>query len=330
MNQAAGAFKSFSGSKNVRFRKVPVKDLYVETPCMLSSPLSQILQREVYLKLENFQPSHSFKLRGIGRLCVDAAKGGSCHFVSSSAGNAGLAAAYSGRLLNIHTTVYLPNSTPVFMRERIALEGAAVVVAGDTWDEAHASAMKAVGEEGAFYIPPFDHPTIWAGNSTLVDELKTQMPKPSLIIASIGGGGLISGILEGLNRHNWSDIPVLACETEGTASFAATLRARKLITLPKISGVATSIGVKTVSAKMLEWIDSHPLRSFVTSDRSAVSACISFLDDHKMLVDPACGAALASIYQNELSLNQDGPVLVVVCGGAVINLESLNVMDAAL
>ena len=226
--------------------------LHIKTPCILSSKLSRQLGRDVYLKLENCQPSQSFKLRGIGALCLEAVGQGATQFVSSSGGNAGLAAALAGRILKVPTTVYIPESTPPFVRERLKFEGAEVVVAGKVWDDAHAAALKVVDIQGAFYIPPFDHPTIWKGNSTLVDELKTQIDKPSLVVLSVGGGGLLCGVMEGLHRNGWGDVPILACETEGTASFAATLAAGKLITLPTISGVATSLGARTVAAKLLD------------------------------------------------------------------------------
>src|SRR5438067_2492497 len=110
--------------------------LHIKTPLIVSPILSKIVGREVYLKLENCQPSHSFKLRGIGLLCCESARKGATRFISSSGGNAGLAAAYAGKMLNIQTTVFVPESTPKFMRDRIQLEGAEVVVKGRVWDEA--------------------------------------------------------------------------------------------------------------------------------------------------------------------------------------------------
>lgn len=137
-----------------------MKPLHTVTPAILSRPLSERTGQDVYLKLENCQPTSSFKLRGIGALCVEAASKGSKQFVSSSGGNAGLAAAYSGNRLGIPTTVYVPETTPSFMQDRIRLEGAQVIVKGKIWDEANQAALDDVKSKNAFYFSPFDHPTI--------------------------------------------------------------------------------------------------------------------------------------------------------------------------
>lgn len=301
-----------------------MKTIHIETPCIQSRTLSVTTGREIYLKLENCQPSSSFKLRGIGALCVEAAEKGVKEFISSSGGNAGLAAAYAARTLGIPISVFVPNTTPLYIQERLKLEEAKVFVEGDVWDDAHAAAMKEVEAKGAFYIPPFDHPTIWHGNSTMIDELKKQVQEPAYIIAAVGGGGLLSGILEGLHRNGWAHVPVLACETIGTASFAATLREHKLVTLPAISGIATSLGARRVTSNLLGWIERHPLKSHVVTDLSAANACVSFVDDHKFLVEPACGAALSAVYENSVHFSERlGPIVVIVCGGAVVKYEKL-------
>jgi L-serine/L-threonine ammonia-lyase len=216
------------------------------------------------------------------------------------------------------------------MRGRIALEGAQVIAHGKAWDDAHAAAMREVSGGGAVYIPPFDHPSIWRGNSTLVDELAEQAGKPGLVVTAVGGGGLLCGVLEGLHRRGWKDVPVLACETEGTASFAAAFKAGKLVTLPEVTGAATCLAARTVTAKLLDWFGVHPLRSFVTGDAAAVGACVSFLDDHRFLVEPACGAALAAVYGKRADLGADGPIVVIVCGGAAVTATGLAALAAAL
>jgi L-serine/L-threonine ammonia-lyase len=301
-----------------------MQPIHIETPCIPSQILSTSNGREIYLKLENCQPSASFKLRGIGALCIEAAEKGFKEFISSSGGNAGLAAAYAARVINIPITVFVPKTTPVFIQDRLRLEGAKVIMEGNVWDEAHAAALKEVELKGAFYIPPFDHQTIWHGNSSMVDELKKQVQEPAYIIVAVGGGGLLSGVLEGLHRNGWSQVPVLACETEGTASFAATLKAKELVTLPSITGIATSLGARRVTSNLLSWIERHPMKSHVVTDLSAVNACLSFLTDHRFLVEPACGAALSAVYEYSNSFpERKGPVVVIVCGGAVVNYEKL-------
>src|SRR5512136_2544023 len=95
------------------------KALHIRTPLIESLPLSRRWGKQVWLKMENLQPTGSFKIRGIGLLCQTGREQGSKHFVSSSGGNAGYAAAYAGRKLHIPTTVFVPSTTPPDFRQQI-------------------------------------------------------------------------------------------------------------------------------------------------------------------------------------------------------------------
>lgn len=295
-------------------------NLYIETPLLESSLLSNILGIPVFLKMEALQPSGSFKNRGIGHMCMTYAEQGAKAFVCSSGGNAGLAAAYSGRKLHLPVTIVVPKTTLPLMVEKIRLEGAHVIIHGNCWDEADRYAKTLLNEQTT-YIPPFDHPLIWKGNSTLIDELHD---KPGAIIAAVGGGGLFCGILEGLHRVGWQDVPVIAVETMGASSLAASMQAGKIVELEEVNTIATSLGAKKVCTAAFEWTQKHSVYAELVTDRSAVEAAVRFADDHRLLVEPACGAALSLIYQKLPLLQQFSSVVVIVCGGAGVNREMLN------
>jgi L-serine/L-threonine ammonia-lyase len=210
------------------------------------------------------------------------------------------------------------------MQRRIEEEGATVRVVGAVWDEAHEAALAFARDTQALYVSPFDHPRIWEGHSTLVDEVVEEAGLPEAVVVSVGGGGLLCGVVEGLRRHGGDAVPVVAVETEGTASLAAALREGRLATLEQITGVATSLGARTVCRKALEWGACHPVRSVVVPDDRAIRACLGFADDHRFLVEPACGASLAVAYQTHPSLADAHRVVVVVCGGIAANLETLQ------
>lgn len=276
--------------------------------------------------MECYQPTGSFKIRGIGQLCQELINKGHQQLVASSGGNAGYAVAYAGNKLGVPVTVFVPKTTnPIFLHH-LALEGAEVKIHGDVWDEAHQAAMAFVAETNSGYVPPFDHPTIWSGHSTLIDEIIQQSEKPDAVITAVGGGGLLCGVLEGLERHGWSDVSVFSVETEGAASFAASVKAGELITLDRINTVATSLGAKRVATKLFEWTQKRLITPLVVSDHAAVSACRKFVDDHKVLVEPACGAALSVIYDSNKinSLSKFKSILVIVCGGIGISIDLLN------
>lgn len=205
----------------------------------------------------------------------------------------------------------------------IAAEGATIKVHGKVWDESDQAARAYVKETGGGYIPPFDHPLIWEGHSSIIDEIAKETEKPDVIVVAVGGGGLLCGVLEGLHRNDWKDVPVYGVETYGAASLKATLEARELITLPKIETVATSLGAKRVTAKALEWSKQHSIVPITVSDKEAVEACSRFADDHRVLVEPACGAALSVIYNDAKQLEACKSVVVIVCGGVGVSMNLL-------
>lgn len=298
--------------------------LHVETPTVFSHALSEATGRKVWLKMECFQPALSFKIRGIGRLCSYYHEQGYHRLVASSGGNAGYCAAFAAQQLQLPLDVYVPGNTHPIYLEKIRRLGARVIVAGAVWDEAHQAALAAAAQLQAAYVPPFDHPLIWSGNSTMVDELSQQMPKPQAIVVSVGGGGLAVGVIEGLIRHGWSDIPVFGVETHGAASFAASLTAGRMVYLPKIQTIATTLGTKHVCQRLLDLAAAYPVQALQVSDAQAVQACQRFLDDQQVLVEPACGAALATVYDDHSALSDYSSILIIVCGGVGISSSLLQ------
>jgi L-serine/L-threonine ammonia-lyase len=300
-----------------------MKPLHIETPLFKSRALSIQAGRSVWLKLEALQPPGSFKIRGIGFACQEYARRGANRFISSSGGNAGIAVAYAGRHLSIPVVVVVPETTTERAKKLIQQEGAEVIVHGSSWQEANALAVSMVKETDAF-LHPFDDPLLWQGHATMIDEIAQSAMKPDVIVLSVGGGGLLCGVMEGLYRNNWHDIPVIAVETEGADSFAKSVSAGHRIELPAISSIATSLGARQVSERAFNWSKQHPIHNVVVSDKVAVSACEKFIIDQRIVVEPACGAALATVYQQITEIKAFKSILIIVCGGVTASLEQLR------
>ncbi len=131
--------------------------------------------------------------------------------------------------------------------------GADVRVHGKNWNEADILAREMAQDPEIFYVPPYDHPLLWSGHSTVIDELASELPEPaSHIICSVGGGGLLAGVFEGLKRHDvsgWGSAVVVACETYGTASFAGAWGEGKpdpSFKLASIDSIASTLGALQV------------------------------------------------------------------------------------
>ncbi|XP_052799989.1 serine dehydratase-like [Mya arenaria] len=308
--------------------------LHMVTPCIRSFPISAHTGYDVYLKLENLQIPGSFKIRGIGNLLRNAAVHGCKKIVCPSGGNAGLAAAYAAKMIGLPAVIVLPQSTPAFVADKLRTEfGAEVEIKGKIWDESNTYAKELAKQPDVLYVHPYDHPDIWEGHKSMIIEASQQMPcQPDVVIASVGGGGLLNGILRGMQEVGWSDVPCLAMETVGADCLNAAIKAGKPVTLPDITSVAKSLGALTVADDTFnmvkQWKNFH---SVVIQDAQAVDACFKLADDHRFLVEPACGASLHAVYGDVISNLQKegklGPVksaLVIVCGGSSATIKQME------
>ena len=300
-----------------------MKPLHIETPLFESRALSVHAGRSIWLKMDALQPPGSFKLRGIGFACQEYARRGAARFISSSGGNAGIAVAYAGRHLKIPVVVVVPETTTERAKKLIQQEGAQVIVHGASWHEANALAISMVNDTDAF-LHPFDDPLVWHGHATMIDEIARAGYKPDAVVLSVGGGGLLCGIAEGLHRNNWQDVPIITVETQGADSFAQSVAAGQRVELPAITSIATSLGARQVCARAFDWTKQHHISSVVVSDKAAVSACEKFIADQRIVVEPACGASLAVVYERMPSIEAFQSVLVIVCGGVTTTIEQLR------
>ncbi|XP_034015798.1 serine dehydratase-like isoform X2 [Thalassophryne amazonica] len=309
---------------------------HLSTPLLESTSMSKRVGTTVYLKMENSQPTGSFKIRGIGHLCQQLAKG-SKGIISASGGNAGMATAYVARKMGVPATIVIPSSSPQLVFQKLRDQGANVKITGKVWDDANAEALRLAETEGLTYVPPFDHPLLWQGHASMIREVATSLGptvKPGAVVVSVGGGGLLCGVIQGLKEVGWADVPIIAMETVGANCFNAAVKAGRLVTLDDITSAATCLGAKTVCQKAFEYSQSGELTiiSELVTDQQALHAVQTFLDEERVLVELACGASLAAIYsavvrrlQDEGRLPEDlRSLLVIVCGGSSIDSEQLS------
>ncbi|KAJ5763990.1 hypothetical protein N7533_002671 [Penicillium manginii] len=330
---------------------------WIETPLIESATLSKLAGCRIFLKLDLLQPSGSFKSRGVGNFIHANLKSHSQshppHFYISSGGNAGLAAVRAAQDLHCKCTVVVPHSTKPFMINKLHQAGATEVIQhGASWFEAdtHLREQFIDAEHNAdganVYVPPFDHPLVWEGASSMVDEIARQLPAQEgaafaadAVICSVGGGGLFNGLVGGLERC-WKDsrsgagtsknVRVLAVETQGAHALAHSLREGKLSSLDAITSQATSLGALQVSSRTFELASNPPsgveVTSVVRSDAEAARGVVLLADETRLEVELACGVSVEVALSGELKkvipdLNPETRVVVIVCGGSNVSAE---------
>ncbi|KAM0163369.1 hypothetical protein ACHAPF_007515 [Botrytis cinerea] len=230
------------------------------------------------------------------------------------------------------------------MISKIKLLKAEVVQTGNHWSEADRYLREELlaNDANGVYVPPFDHPEIWEGNSGVITEIEEEVRGLGIhsldaVICSIGGGGLFNGIMKGLEESGrlgaHSGTKVIGVETTGTASFHAAMKREELVRLDGIDSIATSLGATQVAAKSLEWGLKYRknVRSVVLGDAESVDGMVWMADEERILVESACGVSVAVATNGMLKkiLEEDGEtvegknVVIVVCGGSNISLKTL-------
>ncbi|KAL7456300.1 hypothetical protein ACHAWC_007817 [Mediolabrus comicus] len=304
--------------------------------------------------MDLLQPSGSFKDRGMAHLLTSVLKMHNIKVISSSGGNAGLAVTTVARNIpQMDVSVIVPETTKPIVVEKLRSLGAEVTIHGKNWNAADALARKWVDDakksgEGAVYVSPYDNPLLWTGHSTVIDEIvdffeqttvqQQEQPnnrKIGAVLASVGGGGLLCGILEGLER-NYHSSKVFACETEGAASFAASFNSPdgSIVCLDGINSIATSLGATSVTPAVIQRSQRHRDRGEINSSGEDVFSyvCTFFAQNLTIRLEPACGASLAPLYSarlrekllEELKDDENSAIVVEVCGGSGVNLDLMR------
>ncbi|MBI1277307.1 MAG: pyridoxal-phosphate dependent enzyme [Anaerolineaceae bacterium] len=287
------------------------------TPVIRSDYYSQKTAANIFLKLDIFQPTHSFKVRGaLNALLSLPEEQRQKGVITASQGNHGMGVIYAAELSGVGATVYLgKNAAPSRVQALEAL-GGEVVLYGDSWDEANRQAMKVAANEGKAFIHPFNNPNVMAGQATIFVELMQQMPSIDLVIASIGGGGLISGIISAVQAFS-PKTDVIGVETIGADSMYQSVQAGHIVELPAITSIATSLGARRTEQTQFDIVNEYAKDVVAISDEMVVESLVELLNEEKLLVEPAASCTLSALTQGKIQVKPNANVAVIMCGANV-------------
>jgi threonine dehydratase len=304
-----------------------VHQLLKPTPTIHSRWLSDRLGASVYLKLEILQPTRSFKVRGATSALLDLTPAQRERgVVTASQGNHGAGVSWAARELGAPATVFLPRDAPGSRVQALASLGAKVVLGGKSWDEANARAIAAAQAEGQSYIHPFNDRRVMAGQGVLLLELVEQLPAVDLVVASVGGGGLLSGLLCAAH-HASPATRVVGVETEGADCMSRSVQAGRIVTLPAITSIARSLGALQTEPPQLAIVSRLAHDLVVVSDQEATHALLDLLREERFLVEPAAACVVAALLAGRIPVKHGEQVVVVLCG-ANVELDDALAWDA--
>lgn len=287
------------------------------TPLIYSNYYSKRVGAKVNLKLEIMQPTHSFKVRGAfnAMLSLPPAQR-ERGVITSSQGNHGLGVAYAGATLDIPVTVFLSHATPESRLNMLRNLGAEIVLHGNSWDEANQHAMEIAFNDQRAYIHPFNDPNVMAGQATIMLELLRQHPSVDVLVASIGGGGLLSGLLSAAQQLS-PGTRVFGVETVGADCMYRSRESGSLVELPAITSVATSLGARRTEPLQFELVTSYAEDLVVVSDEAAIREVVTTLNEEKLVIEPAASCTLAALVDGQIPVEAHESVAVVLCGANV-------------
>ncbi|MFC7213975.1 threonine ammonia-lyase [Saliphagus sp. GCM10025334] len=296
-----------------------IDDVVHRTPLDTSRTFAEMSgAASVGLKLENVQRTGSFKIRGAyNRLAQLSEAEREAGVVSSSAGNHAQGVALAGQLLEIETTIVVPEVTPAAKIEATRGYGAKVVVEGDIYERSYEHALERADETGETFVHPFDDEEIVAGQGTISLELLEQYPEIDTVLVAIGGGGLISGIGTVLKAHD-PEIRVIGVQPEGAAHAKPSLEAGEIRELETVDTVAEGIAdtrmLETTFAMAREVVDDV----VSVTDREIAAAVTLLAERAKTVVEGAGATPLAAAISTETAVDLEGAhVGVIVSGGNV-------------
>jgi threonine dehydratase len=285
----------------------------VRTPTLPLSRLSAEMGLPVVGKFELLQHTGSFKVRGaFSRLQQLTENERAAGVVAVSGGNHGLAVAYAARVLGIQASVIMPATAASASVEQVRADGAHLVIL-DTIAEVFARSVAEV-EAGKVLVHPFDDPAVVAGQGTVALELHEDAPEVTDVIASVGGGGMITGVAAALKALDPA-IRVWGVETEGADVMTRSLRAGEPVTLDPVTSIATTLGAPTVAPLTLAGVRDLVEEVLVVSDAAAVRGIEMLAASAKVVTEPATGCTWAAALRLRDRLPAGARLALILCGG---------------
>ncbi len=300
------------------------------TPLIDSRPLSEITGTSAWLKCENQQRAGSYKVRGaytrISRLsAAERARG----VVAASAGNHAQGVALAAGLLGTRATVFMPEGAPLPKVSATKGYGASIEYAGTSVDDALEAAYDFAERTGAVLIHPFDHPDVIAGQGTVGLEIIAQCPDVTTIITAVGGGGLISGVAVAAKALR-PNIRVIGVQASGAAAYPLSLKAGRPTKLEFAATIADGIAVLRPGDLNFAHVSKLVDEIVTVTDEDLSAALLVLLERHKMVVEPAGGAAVAALLTGAYAPPADGPVVAILSGGNIDPMLLLRVIEHGL
>jgi len=288
----------------------------VRTPLTKSTALSEEAGAEVYLKWENQQRTGAYKFRGAyNKICSLSHEDRDRGVVTASSGNHALAVSLASRLLEVKATVVVPTTAPRIKIEKVRDLGANLVVEGTNFDESLVHCMELARKTGAVYVPGTEDHKIMAGQGTIAYEILEDLPDANVIIAPIGGGGLISGLGAWAKSVN-PRLRLIGAQSTAARAMHESLKAGKVVEIPVAPTLADGLAGQ-ISQFALDHVSRYVDGTILADEDGLVGAIRWVLRNERQVIEGSASVGPALLLQKKLTFDRADKVAIVVTGGNI-------------
>ena len=296
-------------------------------PYVRMTPLVPSEIPNLFLKLENLQHTHSFKLRGAFAHTLELVQRGDKRTILTvSAGNHGQAVARAASMFKLPCVVVVPSNAPKTKIEAIRRYGVKLRIEGENYDEAEAWTLREARDTQQYaFVSPYNDPAVVLGQGSLGFEILEQLPPVTAIIIPIGGGGLAAGVGAVVKqlRVAGPEVRIIGVQAEASAAIYHSLKAGRMVTVPDrpsvADGIAGNIDLETITFSLIQ---KYADEIVLVSETEIKSAIQDLLHREKLLTEGSAAAAYAAAASGKLSMNS--PAVAIITGGNIDVPPMLN------
>ncbi|OFY19974.1 MAG: serine dehydratase [Bacteroidetes bacterium GWF2_33_38] len=306
---------NYPNIENIKIAHELIKPFIHRTPVLKSNLINEIAGCEIYFKCENFQKVGAFKFRGathaILTLSEDEKRNG---VATHSSGNHAAALALAARMNGIKAYIVMPNNSPEVKKKAVAGYGAEITYCQPTLAARESTLETIVNKTGATMVHPYNNYKVICGQGTAAIELLEEKPYLDVVVAPVGGGGLLSGTAIASKGVN-SNIKVIAAEPEYANDAYQSFKQKKFVPSLKpntiADGLLTSLGDKTFEI-ILDKVDDI----YTVSEVQIIEAMRLIWERMKIIIEPSSAVALAGVLANK-DFFKNKKVGIIISGGNV-------------
>lgn len=297
-----------------------VKKVILPTNLIYSEYYSAQTGGKIYLKPENMQYTGAYKVRGayykISTLSEEERQKG---LITASAGNHAQGVAYAAKLFGVKAVIVMPNTTPLIKVNRTKSYGAEVILHGDVYDDACAHAYELAEQNGYTFIHPFDDEVVATGQGSIAMEIIKELPTVDMILAPIGGGGLVCGVSTLAKLLN-PNVKIIGVEPAGANCMQESLRQGKVVGLPSVSTIADGTAVKKPGETIFPYIQKNVDEIVTVDDRDLIVNFLDVVENHKMIVENSGLLTVSALKQ----LDCKGKRVVCILSGGNMDVITMS------